>query len=159
MSEEVSHEEAMAEDAKGSNKADIINGRMPEVLVHHIRFNCEGKASELAKVYHTTPGKISDIQKCAGFKYITEDFKPTQDQVDKGLEWADKMEARGDDVGAEDLRTVLNGTELASEADVEAYEAAKASTRKPRGKSAKEAEAVTEDAVDVDDDDGLGDLT
>ena len=157
--EEVTHEEAVAEDAKTSTKADIIRGRMPEVLVHHIRFGVEGKASELAKVYHTTPGKIADIQKVAGFKYILEDFKPSADMVAKGMAWADSMHERGDETGAEDLRTVLGAMEIGTEAELAAQDAARIGTRKPRGKKeGAVAEVEPAEAVDTSADDGLDGL-
>lgn len=157
---EVSHDELLATDTAEKNLADIIRGRMPAALVHHIRFTCEGKASELAKVYHTTPGKVADVLKSSNFKYITEDYVPTADDIAKSLVWADSMAERGDDTGAEDLRNVLNGLTAASDEVCAAQDAARIATRKPRGKKSEEVMETDEvaEAVDTSSDDGLDNL-
>lgn len=68
---------------------NIINGRMPVAVVAQIRFgNNRGDSSkELAAMYGTTVGKIDDIKKNRNFAYVGADFKPTQEQIDQGLEW------------------------------------------------------------------------
>jgi len=68
---------------------NIINGRMPVAVVARIRFgNNKGDATkDLAAMYGTTVGKIDDIKKNRNFAYVGADFKPTQEQIDQGLEW------------------------------------------------------------------------
>ena len=68
---------------------NIINGRMPVAVVAQIRFgNNKGDSTkELAAMYGTTVGKIDDIKKKRNFAYVGADFKPTQEQIDQGLEW------------------------------------------------------------------------
>ena len=68
---------------------NIINGRMPVAVVAQIRFgNNKGDATkDLAAMYGTTVGKIDDIKKNRNFAYVGADFKPTQEQIDQGLEW------------------------------------------------------------------------
>jgi hypothetical protein len=70
-------------------KAEIINGRMPIAVVAQVRFgNDKGLSNkELAALYGTTVGKIDDIKKNRNFAYVTQDFRPTQEQVDQGIEW------------------------------------------------------------------------
>ena len=38
-------------------------------------------------MYGTTVGKIDDIKKNRNFAYVGAEFKPTQEQIDQGLEW------------------------------------------------------------------------
>lgn len=68
---------------------NIINGRMPVAVVAQIRFgNNKGDSTkDLAAMYGTTVGKIDDIKKNRNFAYVGADFKPTQEQIDQGLEW------------------------------------------------------------------------
>lgn len=69
--------------------SNIINGRMPVAVVAQIRFgNNKGDATkDLAAMYGTTVGKIDDIKKNRNFAYVGAGFKPTQEQIDQGLEW------------------------------------------------------------------------
>ena len=66
---------------------NIIHGRMPVAVVAQIRFgNNKGDSTkELAAMYGTTVGKIDDIKKNRNFAYVGADFKPTQEQIDQGL--------------------------------------------------------------------------
>ena len=68
---------------------NIINGRMPVAVVAQIRFgNNKGDTTkDLAAMYGTTVGKIDDIKKNRNFAYVGAEFKPTQEQIDQGLEW------------------------------------------------------------------------
>jgi hypothetical protein len=79
--------EATAVDKKVN--PNIINGRMPVAVVAQIRFgnNKNDTTKELAALYGTTVGKIDDIKKNRNFAYIGADFKPTQEQIDQGIEW------------------------------------------------------------------------
>jgi len=127
-------------------KADILRGRMPVAMVYAIRFLEDGSDSELAKKYRTTNGKISDIKKNRNFGYITEGVKFSQEELDKALE-------RAADLGeyADDVKGVIEGMEVGSEADVAAFDEQRKSTRKPRGKKAET--ATSDDTVTSDDGD------
>lgn len=122
-------------------KADIIRGRMPAAMVYVIRFLAEGSDSELAKTYATTNGKISDIKKGRNFGYITEGVKFSQEEIDKALDRASKLGEYADDVKA-----LIEGMDVGTEADVAAFDEQRKSTRKPRG---KKAEAVADDAAEA----------
>jgi hypothetical protein len=62
---------------------DIMNGRMPLPLVYCIRFkeSAELKASDLAKKYGTSVGKVFDIRKGSNFGYITDSYKPSAEEL------------------------------------------------------------------------------
>ena len=81
----------MTEQAAVEKKVNpnIINGRMPVAVVAQIRFgnNKSDATKDLAAMYGTTVGKIDDIKKNRNFAYVGADFKPTQEQIDQGLEW------------------------------------------------------------------------
>ena len=67
---------------------NIINGRMPVAVVAQIRFgNNKGDSTKELAAMCTTVGKIDDIKKNRNFAYVGADFKPTQEQIDQGLEW------------------------------------------------------------------------
>jgi hypothetical protein len=89
-------------------KVEIIRGRMPAAVVALIRYKEEGVATAaIAAKYRTTVGKVDDIKKGRNFGYITDEFKPTPEQVadakgyieqligDNAVEVAGKLEALG----------------------------------------------------------------
>ena len=119
---------------------EIVRGRMPVAMVYAIRFKEEGSDGELARKYRTTPGKINDIKKNRNFGYVTEKARFTREQLDAALERAGKL---GED-DVESVNAVINGMSEATEDDVTALEAARASTRKPRGKSEESPETEGE---------------
>ena len=73
---------------RGQNP-NIIQGRMPVAVVHLARFGSTKGAStkDMAAKFGTTVGKVDDIKKNRNFAYVGADFKPTQEQIDQGLEW------------------------------------------------------------------------
>jgi hypothetical protein len=148
---EVSYEEAVAE--SGTVKADIINGRMPLAVVYRIRFDEDGdaKPAELAKKYHTTPGKISDIKRGSNFAYVNEEYVPSAADIEAAKGWAAKMEERGDDVGAEDLVEYLDGLEIATPEQEAALAEARKSSRKTTAK--EEIAETDEDSEDEESED------
>lgn len=165
--EEVTHEEHVAE--VKANKLDIINGRMPLAVVFVIRFqeDAEAKDNVLAKKYHTSPGKISDVRKGRNFIYVDADFKPSAAEIDLGLAWADQMAERGSEDDAVDLTEALTSLVVATDAESEAQAVARKATRKPRGKKAEaetdaadapEAPVELDEELDGDEEDDLDDL-
>jgi len=154
--EDTTHADHVAE--VNANKLDIINGRMPLAVVFIIRFleDPENKDNALAKKYHTSPGKISDVRKCRNFTYVDENFKPSAAEVELALKWADKMDARGAVAEAEELGEMINTLVVATPEESEAMAVARKATRKPRGKKAgaeAEVEAEELDEGNEEDDD------
>ena len=143
--EGVTHEEHVAETKV--NKLDIINGRMPLAVVCVIRFHedADAKDNALAKKYHTSAGKISDVRKSRNFAYVDENYKPSEADIEAGMGWAGQMDERGDQEGAAALSDALSALVVATEAETEAFADARKATRKPRGKKADvEVEEVEE---------------
>ena len=132
--EGVTHEEHVAETKV--NKLDIINGRRPLVIVCVIRFHedADVKDNVLAKKYHTSAGKISDVRKSRNFTYVDEAYKPSGADIESGMGWAAKMDERGDQDGAAELADVLGELVVATEDESAAFAESRKATRKPRGK-------------------------
>lgn len=68
---------------------DIIRGRMPIAVVYLVRYgdNKGEETKDLAVLFGTTVGKISDVKKGNTFGYLTEDFRPTANQKNEGIAW------------------------------------------------------------------------
>jgi hypothetical protein len=78
------------EKAKVSHKRDdIIRGRMPIVVVYAVKHGDQRNetTAALAKLFGTTTGKIDDIKKERGFKYVKDNFAPTALQKADGIEY------------------------------------------------------------------------
>lgn len=142
-------------------KAPIVinRGRMPALLVFMARFSIlEMTVPAAAKSFCTTVGKISDIRKVRNFAYITETFKPTQEDVDAAVAYLEECkglvpeDVKSFDILIEDVKAM----DLATEEDIAAYDAIKASKRKRAPKKEKE-EAPAEDTAEVEED-ALADL-
>jgi hypothetical protein len=107
-------------------KVEIIRGRMPVAVVALIRFKEEGVATAaLAAKYRTTVGKVDDIKKCRNFGYVTEDFKPTPEQVEAAKGYLSQLS----DENSADAIAKLEGMGLADD-DGAAFEAARLAFRK-----------------------------
>lgn len=104
-------------------KQEIINGRMPVAVVAQVRFgNDKGSSTkELAALYGTTVGKIDDIKKNRNFSYVGADFKPTQEQVDQGLEWL-KRHPKFNEGFVDKVIMELEGTPIASAEEAAKFE-------------------------------------
>jgi len=115
---------------------EIIRGRMPFVLVALIRFGDtkDMTVAEQASKFATTSGKISDIRKMAGFKYITETYKPTQADVDAGIERM-KLHPRYDEENVDSIIEELTSMEVASEEEAAAFAEVKKSNRAQSSKT------------------------
>jgi len=115
---------------------EIIRGRMPLVLVSLIRFG-ETKdlsVAEQASLFATTVGKITDIRKGNNFGYITESFKPTQADVDNGIERM-KQHPRYDEDNVDRVINELEGLDLATDEEAAAFAAVKKSNRAQSNKT------------------------
>lgn len=157
----------MTEQAAVEKKVNpnIINGRMPVAVVAQIRFgNNKGDATkDLAAMYGTTVGKIDDIKKNRNFAYVGADFKPTQEQIDQGLEWL-KRHPKYNEGTVDKIIQELETTPVATAEEAAKFEADRVAARgqsvttkdgavadggggnrrKPKGKKAKEAAAQSE---------------
>ena len=109
---------------------NIINGRMPVAVVAQIRFgNNRGDSSkELAAMYGTTVGKIDDIKKNRNFAYVGADFKPTQEQIDQGLEWL-KRHPKYNEGAVDKIITELENTPVATDEEAAKFEADRVAAR------------------------------
>jgi hypothetical protein len=109
---------------------NIINGRMPVAVVAQIRFgNNKGDATkELAAMYGTTVGKIDDIKKNRNFAYVGADFKPTQEQIDQGLEWL-KRHPKYNEGSVDKIITELETTPVATAEEAAKFEADRVAAR------------------------------
>jgi hypothetical protein len=147
---------------------NIINGRMPVAVVAQIRFgNNKGDATkELAAMYGTTVGKIDDIKKNRNFAYVGADFKPTQEQIDQGLEWL-KRHPKWSTGEVDKVITELENTQVATAEEAAKFEADRVAARgqtvttkdgavadggggnrrKPKGKKAEAAAEVVDGAT------------
>lgn len=129
--------------APAANFLPIVNGRLPLIFVHNIRFNEAGTAnSELAKRYATSVGKVFDIKKGRNFAYVTEDFKPTQGDIDAANNWIAQIGAENvkhgvkvDTGDVEHLNTIVSNyiaRGLATAEEAAAFAASRTTTRAPR---------------------------
>ena len=103
---------------------DIIRGRMPIAVVFAVRFGeqKDGKIADLAKLFGTTVGKITDIKKGNTFGYLGSAFIPTQVQKDEAISWLKRHVAYED--GAVDV--IINEVEamdVATAEETAAFEA------------------------------------
>ena len=124
--------EATAVETKVEKKVNpnIINGRMPVAVVAQIRFgNNKGDSTkELAAMYGTTVGKIDDIKKNRNFAYVGADFKPTQEQIDQGLEWL-KRHPKYDTGEVDKVIQELETTPVATAEEAAKFEADRVAAR------------------------------
>ena len=142
---------------------NIIRGRIPAVLVYAMRFgdNKGLPVKDLAEIFGTTVGKVTDIIKNDEFKYITSEFAPTQVQVNDGIEHM-KRHVKYETGNCDKLINELESYELATTAQAEAFLALKKAGRGQsiKTKSGKVANAgggnkrkakVVEEEVNLDD--------
>jgi hypothetical protein len=116
--------------------ANIVRGQIPVLLVHMIRFGEKGnKEADVAKKYGTTGGKVADIVKGRNFAYVTEGFKPTQEQKDAAVAWLKKVPDY-DKVGTDAAVVAVEKMGTASAEDAAAFLASRTATRKTSPKTA-----------------------
>lgn len=111
-------------------KKAIIHGRMPIAVVFLARFgNTKGEATKTqADLFGTTVGKIDDIKKNRNFAYVTETFKPTQEQKESGITWL-KSHPYYDAAGTDKLVTELDSVPVATVEEAAAFEAIRVAAR------------------------------
>lgn len=123
---------------------EIIRGRMPVAVVYLARFGNQKANSTKAKAdkFGTTVGKIDDIAKNRNFAYVTESFRPTQEQKDQGMEWLKRHPAY-DAQNVDDLVNELDAIPVATAEETAAFEAARVAARgqSPKTKSGETADA------------------
>ena len=122
---------------------DIIRGRMPIAVVAMVRFGDQkgGETKDLATMFGTTVGKITDIKKNSTFAYLPPTFKPTAQQKADGIAWLQRHVGYKD--GAVDkLINELEKTKEATAAEAAEIEAvrAKAKGQVPKTKEGKTAD-------------------
>lgn len=109
---------------------NIIRGRMPIAVVYMVRFGDQkgGATKELADLFGTTVGKITDIKKKSTFAYLPEDFKPTQAQKEEGIAWLQKHVGYSEGK-VDKLINELEAMKTANEAEAAAFEALRVKNR------------------------------
>lgn len=153
-------------------KVEIIRGRMPLPLVRLIKFaHSDLNDSQVADMYRTTSGKVSDVRKNRNFGYIAEDTTAfSQEQIDGAKARIEQFTSDDQDIVNEAMSDA--GIRVATEEEQAAFDEQRAGSRKPRGKKEEAAETAEADAEVADetpteatadvpaeeDDDGLGDL-
>lgn len=138
--------EAARKRAAPSNFLPIVRGRLPLIFVHAIRFDAVIKAmsnKDQATKFATSVGKAFDIRKGRNFGYVTEDFKPTTDDVAQAEAWikqigeanAKSLVAVGDKALLQKVLDQYKERGLATAEEAAKFSAARTSTRaaKPAG--------------------------
>jgi hypothetical protein len=119
--------ETGAEAKTAAAPKEIIRGRMPVAVVALARFNPIVKdlaTKAAADKLGTTVGKVDDIRKNRNFSYVTEAFKPTEQQKADGIAWLERHPT-----GAEDLIQALKDTPVATAEEAAAFEQTRAANR------------------------------
>lgn len=118
---------------------EIIRGRMPVAVVHLARFHPLVTAlgtKAAADALGTTVGKVDDIRKNRNFAYVTEDFRPTEQQKADGIAWLERHPT-----GAGDLIEALKAIDVATADQAAAFEQARAANRGQSSKTKEGEEA------------------
>ena len=130
--------------AAETKAAEIIRGRMPVAVVYMARYgNKKGESTKTkADKFGTTVGKIDDIAKGRNFAYVTEAFRPTQEQKDQALEWL-KRHPHYDAQNVDELVNELEAISVATPEEAAAFETARVAAR---GQTPKTKEGETANA-------------
>lgn len=105
------------------NLLDIQRGRIPLALVAAIRFQepADKSNKELANKYGTSVGKVFDIRKGRNFGYVTESYKPSQDDIKAAEAWAKGAAQHGGDEAA--IMAMVDKLGVATEEEAKAQAA------------------------------------
>ncbi len=116
--------------------AAIVRGVMPVVLVYMIKFESDAAAkdADVAKLFGTTSGKVSDIRKGRNFAYLTKEFKPTAEQKAAGVSWLKAVPGYGEP--QDKLIVSLEKFPAANEAEAKAFLDGRAASRTKTPKAA-----------------------
>ena len=116
--------------AVAKTPVEIIRGRMPVAIVYLAR--CGNMKADSTKVkadkFGTTVGKIDDIAKNRNFAYVTETFRPTDEQKKQGFDWL-KRHPSYDAQNVDTLVNELDAIPVATPEEAAAFEAARAGAR------------------------------
>lgn len=106
---------------------EIVRGRMPVTVVYLARYGAQSTKStkEKAIAFGTTVGKIDDIAKGRNFGYVTQDFRPTEQQKTDALEWMKRIPGGA----SEELLAELAALKVASPEQAAAFEATRSASR------------------------------
>lgn len=133
-----------AAETKAAAPVEIIRGRMPVAVVYLARYgNKKGESTKVkADKFGTTVGKIDDIAKGRNFAYVTEAFRPTQEQKNQALEWF-KRHPHYDAQNVDELVNELEAIPVATTEEAAAFEAARVAARgqTPKTKTGETANA------------------
>lgn len=105
---------------------EIIRGRMPVAVVALARFGSlkDAATKAAAEAFGTTVGKIDDIRKNRNFAYVTESFRPTEQQKADGIAWLERHPT-----GAQALIEELQAMEVATPEQAAEFEQIRAAHR------------------------------
>lgn len=141
-----------AEAPKEKKLANIVRGVMPVALVAAIKFDEKGieKDADVAKIYGTTSGKVSDIRKGRNFGYLTDGFKPTAEQRDAAVKWMEQVPGKGE--AQDKVIARLKNAKLATAEEAQAFLNTRASSRArtPKAATPASAPAATAPTTPVD---------
>lgn len=164
--ENIENDEAETTSAPRGPASGIARGRMHAALVYAIKFQSgEAKDGEVASKFATTPGKVNDIRKDRNFKYVTEDLTFNAAEIQEAKDrFAASVNAENSTVDPAERETVIEDANTALDGVPTHEGESKLSTlrkadRKPRGKSAEDAdEAEAAEAEGEGDEDDLDSL-
>lgn len=119
-------ETASETSAEKSAPREIIRGRMPVAVVALARFGSmkDAPTKAVAEAFGTTIGKIDDIRKNRNFAYVTESFRPTEQQKADGIAWLERHPT-----GAQALIDELKAMEVATPEQAAEFEQLRAANR------------------------------
>ena len=125
--------------APKTNLLDIVRGRMPLACVAAIRFKEPAEVSngDLAKKYGTSVGKVFDIRKGRNFGYVTDTYKPSEEDFKAAEAWAKQAAQHGGDEAAVMAAVDKLGRATAEEAAAQAEKITAARSKGPRQPKAK----------------------
>lgn len=120
--------------------AAIVRGVMPVLLVYLIKFESDAAAkdADVAKMFGTTSGKVSDIRKGRNFAYLKKEFKPTAEQKAAAVTWLKAVPGYGEP--QDKLIVSVEKFPVASEAEAKAFLDGRASSRTKTPKAAPASE-------------------
>lgn len=131
----------------GGRQNGILTGRIPVPFVYLVRFNedSEQTDSDLAVKYCTTPGKINDIRRGAGFPYVTKELVITQEDINEARrQVSEKLQSNDRGLTSENVEYMLSKLSEITVGETSNIEEMRAAHRKPRGqrKPVEKAEEV-----------------
>lgn len=129
--------------APKTNLLDIVRGRMPLACVAAVRFQVSAEKSnaDVAKAFGTSVGKIFDIRKGRNFGYITETYKPSEEDLKAAQAWATEAAKHGGDEAVIMAAVDKLGKASAEEAKSQAEKISASRAKGPRQSAGPKPEA------------------